>query len=69
MPDQDQMVDGASIRGDKLHLSEPQTVQLLHIAAQVVEGDIWPHLTGLQKVVELVTGFEAQQAPEGAVFL
>ena len=76
VPDQDQIVDRPRISNDELHPSEPQALEVLNIAAQIVDGDIGRHLMGFQKSVELVTGFETQPTtqfrltnPAGLVFI
>lgn len=60
MPDQDQIIDRASVGDYQLHLSESQTLEVLQIAPHVLNGDIGPHPMGLQKVVEFVTRLKAQ---------
>ncbi len=42
MPDQDQIVDRAGVGDDQLHPSESQTLEILHIAAHILNGDVGP---------------------------
>jgi hypothetical protein len=60
MPDEDQIIDRASVGDYQLHLSESQTLEVLYIAPHFLNGDIGPHPMGLQKVVEFVTRLKAQ---------
>ncbi len=64
MPDQDQIVDRAGVGDDQLHLSKSKTFQILHIAVDILNGDVGPDLTSPQKVVEFVTGLKAQQTAQ-----
>jgi len=64
MADQDQIVDRACVGDDQLHKSESQALQVVHIAAHVLNGDVRGYPMVLQKAVEFVTGPEAQQTAQ-----
>lgn len=47
MPNQDRIVDGASVGDDQPHPSESQALQIPHIAAHVLNGDVRANPMGL----------------------
>ncbi|MGD1071100.1 MAG: hypothetical protein ABSB15_13250 [Bryobacteraceae bacterium] len=53
----DLVVDRAGVGDNQLHASESQTLEILHIAAYILNGRAGPDLMGLQNV----TSFKAQQ--------
>ena len=64
MPNQDEIVDRAGVGDDQLHPSESQTLEILQIAAHILNGDVGPYPMGLQEAVEFVTRLEAQQTSQ-----
>ena len=67
MSNQDQVVDGASVRDDQLHRSEPQTLQVLKFATEVLDRVVYPHAMSLEKPVELIAGCYAQKSAEASL--
>jgi hypothetical protein len=47
VPDQDQIVDRSGIGDDQLQFSEPQALQILHIAAQILNSGVRADLMAL----------------------
>ena len=61
MPDQDQIVDRTCVGDNNLPPSESETLEIMHIAAHILNGHPGPDLMSLQRVVEFATCFKAEK--------
>lgn len=61
---QNQVVDGAGVGDDHLHPLESKALQILYIAAHILNGDSCIDLTGLQKGIKFISGLQAEQTTQ-----
>jgi hypothetical protein len=64
MPDQDEVIDGASIGNDESHGSESKAFEAFALTSGILQRVIDPYVVGFQKPVDLIAGSKTQKAPQ-----